>query len=62
MPKTIKFDIPGVKSIGQYIPNTEYTLDDAEADRLIRDKGFVEVMDKAIRAPKQPVVDTAPKS
>lgn len=34
------FDLPGVKRIGEYLPNTKYLLPAAEAKRLVDSKGF----------------------
>lgn len=46
----VKFEMPGVVSIGDYLPGEVYEVDETEAERLISAKGFVRVDQTA--APK----------
>lgn len=39
-PRDVRFDLPGVKRIGDYAPRTTYRLPAAEAQRLVDTKGF----------------------
>lgn len=38
--RRVRFDIPGVKAIGQYLPKQDYDVPTAEAERLVKHKGF----------------------
>lgn len=39
-PRWVRFDLPGVQRIGDYLPQTAYAVEADEAERLIRTKGF----------------------
>lgn len=38
--RKVRFDTPGVRAIGPYKPGTDYELPAAEAERLVKTKGF----------------------
>jgi hypothetical protein len=38
--RRVRFDRPGVKAIGPYLPATDYDVPAAEAERLVTVKGF----------------------
>lgn len=38
--RRVRFDTPGVRAIGPYEPGREYVVPAAEAERLVKTKGF----------------------
>lgn len=38
--RRVRFDTPGVKAIGPYLPTQAYDVPVAEAERLVKHKGF----------------------